>query len=159
MPFWNHTTLFSVLFGMSPASWHRHLNQKSRILYLLCALITIGLGLASRRYASVLPPLIAPYLGDTLWALMAFFFIRALFPHHSTRFAGSVALAFCYLVEISQLYHAPWIDAIRHTRFGGLILGFGFLWSDIVCYTVGVLMGTLLDLAGRRRLDTTPEQP
>jgi hypothetical protein len=27
-----------------------------------------------------------------------------------------VSLAFCFAVEFSQLYHAPWIDSIRHTR-------------------------------------------
>ena len=51
-----------------------------------------------------------------------------------------LALVFSYLIEISQLYHAPWIDAIRSTALGGLVLGFGFLWSDILCYTVGVLL-------------------
>ena len=40
-------------------------------------------------------------------------------------------------VELSQLYHAPWIDSIRQTTLGGLILGFGFLWSDLACYAVG----------------------
>ncbi len=42
-------------------------------------------------------------------------------------------------VELSQLYHAPWIDSIRQTTLGGLILGFGFLWSDLACYALGVL--------------------
>ena len=51
----------------------------------------------------------------------------------------------CYLIEILQLYKADWIQAIRHTRLGGLILGFDFVWSDIVCYTVGVLIGAFLE--------------
>lgn len=44
---------------------------------------------------------------------------------------------FFYGIELSQLYHALWIDAIRNTTLGGLIIGFGFLWSDLVCYTIG----------------------
>ena len=55
------------------------------------------------------------------------------------------ALVFSYLIEISQLYHALWIDAIRATTLGGLVLGFVFLWSDILCYTVGVLLGIIVD--------------
>ena len=51
-------------------------------------------------------------------------------------------------VELSQLYHAPWIDSIRETTLGGLILGFGFLWSDTACYTVGVGLGVLLERIG-----------
>ena len=47
-------------------------------------------------------------------------------------------------VEISQLYHAPWIDSIRQTTLAALILGFGFLWSDLVCYAAGVSLGILI---------------
>jgi hypothetical protein len=60
-------------------------------------------------------------------------------------------LMVAYAIEGSQLYHAPWIDAIRDTRFGGLVLGYGFLWSDIICYTVGVALSLGLEhVAGVR---------
>ncbi len=36
----------------------------------------------------------------------------------------------------------------RHTTLGGLILGFGFLWSDLVCYALGVELGVLVDVIG-----------
>ena len=49
-----------------------------------------------------------------------------------------------YGIEISQLYQAPWIDATRATRLGGLVLGHGFLWSDMVCYSVGIGVGALI---------------
>ena len=57
------------------------------------------------------------------------------------------AYCFCFVIELSQLYHAPWIDGLRHTRLGGLILGYGFLWSDLICYAVGVATGWLIELA------------
>ena len=47
---------------------------------------------------------------------------------------------------MSQLYHAEWIDNIRATTLGGLVLGYGFLWSDLVAYTIGVGVGFLLSL-------------
>ena len=61
-------------------------------------------------------------------------------------------MAFSVAIELSQLYHAPWIDSIRQTTLGGLILGFGFLWSDLACYAAGVGVGIILersDLASR----------
>ena len=61
--------------------------------------------------------------------------------------AGTVSLA----VELGQLYHAPWIEAVRQTRIGGLVLGFGFLWSDLACYAAGIGMAAALDHALRRR--------
>ena len=50
------------------------------------------------------------------------------------------------LVE-GQLYHAPWIDSIRRTTLGGLVLGFDFVWSDLACYAVGVGLGILIERA------------
>jgi glycopeptide antibiotics resistance protein len=80
-------------------------------------------------------------VGDALYALMIFLGLGFLFPKFSSLKIAAFAVGFCFAIEISQLYHAPWIDAIRDMRLGGLILGFGFLWSDLVCYLVGVALG------------------
>jgi hypothetical protein len=57
-------------------------------------------------------------------------------------------MAFSGLIEVSQLYHASWIDSVRHTTIGGLIQGFGFLWSDLACYAVGVGLGATIEIIG-----------
>jgi hypothetical protein len=61
-----------------------------------------------------------------------------------------VSLVLAFAVEVSQLHHKPWIDGIRNTTLGGLVLGFGFLWSDLVCYTVGITAGGFAGLTVRR---------
>ena len=86
----------------------------------------------------------------TLWALGVFLGLGCLAPHTRTVRRAIVALAVSYGVEVSQLYHAPWIDELRHTTLGALILGFGFLWSDLACYTAGVALGALVDHAVRQ---------
>jgi hypothetical protein len=111
----------------------------------LIALVSV-LGIGSRHYAYSLPGFIAAYAGDTLWALAAFAGIGLLLPRASTRTVAVLAVAFCVAVELSQLYHAAWIDSIRHTTLGGLILGYGFLWSDLACYAAGVGLGVILEL-------------
>ena len=63
---------------------------------------------------------------------------------------GIISLVLAFAVEVSQLYHAPWIDGIRSTTLGGLVLGFGFLWSDLVCYLVGIAAGAFAELTMRR---------
>ena len=103
------------------------------------------LGLCSRRYARLLPDFVAAYAGDTLWALTAFLGIGILFPRWTTLRAGVAALLFAFAIEGSQLYHSAWLDQIRHTRVGGLILGYGFLWSDLLCYSVGIGIGCVLE--------------
>jgi hypothetical protein len=56
-----------------------------------------------------------------------------------------LTLTLAYGCEISQLYHAPWIDAIRSYRLGIILLGNCFVWSDLVCYTVGILAGAFAE--------------
>jgi len=48
-------------------------------------------------------------------------------------------------LENEETQEAPWIDGIRNTMLGGLVLGFGFLWSDLVCYLVGIKVGALTE--------------
>lgn len=116
-------------------------TNRNRYLYILLIGITIAAGLASRRYAHILPQWAELYMGDALWALMVYFIFGFLFNKKSVMVIALLAIGFSFGIEISQLYHAAWIDAIRATRMGGLVLGFGFLWSDLLCYTVGVSVG------------------
>jgi hypothetical protein len=55
------------------------------------------------------------------------------------------ALGFSWSVEVSQLYHAPWIDAIRATIPGKLVLGNTFHWPDLPAYAVGIAIGALIE--------------
>lgn len=117
-----------------------------RWVYLLACLVVIPLGLGSRRFAESLPEIIATYGGDTMWALFFYFLIRALRPQSSLVVSAAACLVFSVLIEVSQLYHAPWLTPIRETLFGQLVLGEGFLWSDLVCYSVGVALGVTFDV-------------
>lgn len=119
--------------------------RRSRITYLIVMIAVVILGLSSRRYAQLLPEFLATYAGDTLWALTAFLGIGMLFPRWTTLRVGVTALLFAFSVEGSQLYHSAWVDHIRDNRIGGLILGYGFLWSDLLCYGVGISIGCVLE--------------
>lgn len=88
-----------------------------------------------------LPNFVATYSGDAIWAMMVFFLACAAFPRWSTIKLAIVAIMFSFMIEFSQLYHAPWIDALRQNTFGALVLGHGFKFSDLVCYAVGVGVG------------------
>ena len=119
--------------------------MKKRLIYFTLTVIITVLGLASRKFSGFLPGIIAAYSGDILWSLMVYWIFRFISPKASPIKTAIAAIAFSYLIEISQLYHAQWIDNIRRTTIGALILGFGFLWSDIICYTIGVIIGITLD--------------
>jgi hypothetical protein len=131
-------------------------SRRHPVLWLALIALTATLGLGSRRFGPFLPGFLAAYAGDSLWALVVFLGIGLLLPRTSTRRVTIAAMAFSVLIEVSQLYHAPWIDSIRHTTLGGLILGFGFLWTDLACYAVGVGLGALTELALVRFCDGHP---
>lgn len=116
-----------------------------RWIYLTITFVIILAGLASRKYSDILPEFIAEFAGDTLWAAMVYFGIRFLFPSASILKATTFSLLFSYSIEISQLYQADWANAIRNTTIGALIFGHGFLWSDMICYTVGILASAAVD--------------
>jgi hypothetical protein len=130
--------------------------QRNRLSYSVAAGVIALLALASRHFGAFLPTLLATYAGDFLWAVMTYLILGVVFPRSSSRRVACAALALAYLTEVSQLYQAPWVRSIRATAVGGLLLGHGFLWSDMVCYTLGVGAGWALEsLVAWRRARAT----
>ncbi|MDG0962069.1 DUF2809 domain-containing protein, partial [Bacillus paranthracis] len=125
--------------------------KRNRLLYAMFTILVIILGLSSRKFAFALPALLNDYLGDALWALMIFIGFGFLFPKIETKKLAFISLMFCYGIEVSQLYHAEWIDSIRATTLGGLVLGYGFLWNDLVAYIIGVGVGMFCEFMLRNK--------
>jgi hypothetical protein len=126
----------------------------TRLYYLIAVILTMIIGLLSRHY-TVSGDFIHDYVGDAIWAGMiylGFRFIQPLIPVKSSLIA---ALIFCYLIEISQLYQGEWLNQLRRTTLGGLILGFGFLWSDFLMYTIGIIIAALIDFYVIKKLKTS----
>ena len=108
-------------------------------------LVVVLLGLASRRVPGLFPDFLGKYPGDALWALAVYggwAMVAVAWP--AWRIA-SMAVACAFFVECSQLYHASWIDSIRRTTLGHLILGFTFHPPDFIAYVVGIAVGFFLD--------------
>ncbi|HEX4423648.1 MAG TPA: DUF2809 domain-containing protein [Kofleriaceae bacterium] len=124
--------------------------SRSRWLYAAAVAATIAAGLASRAVASALPWWLAKNAGDALYGTMVLFGVGLLAPRIPTARAAAIALAFCFAIEISQLYRAPWIDAVRATLPGHLVLGQGFHAFDLACYALGVALGVAIELAALR---------
>jgi hypothetical protein len=121
-------------------------RRRNPLVRIILMTLVCLLGIGSRRYAHWVPGFIAAYAGDTLWALAAFIGIGLILPRASTWAIALLAIAFSLAIELSQLDHAPLIESIRQTTLGGLTLWFGFLWSDLACYAVGVGLGIMIDI-------------
>ncbi|GAB3892356.1 ribosomal maturation YjgA family protein [Spirosoma agri] len=118
--------------------------HRNRFVYGALTIIILLMGVVSRRFFGDIP-FVKNYVGDGLWALMVFFGFALLIARWPIRVVALAALLFSFSIEVSQLYHAPWIDSVRATRLGGLVLGFRFVWSDLLCYSLGVAVGMLID--------------
>ena len=129
--------------GLSPLGEAR---RRNRLLYAVLVLTVIAAGLASRRYPFLVPAALGKYPGDALWALMVMFLIGLAKPRWPVVRTAGAALLTSFAVEFSQLYQADWINAIRHTPLGHLVLGSGFHAMDLLAYAVGVAIGTATEL-------------
>jgi len=125
--------------------------QRNRLAYAGWIAVAIAAGLASRsaRVGVYLPEFVRTYAGDALWALMVFLGLGLVFPRARTGRIALAALGISFGVEFSQLYHAEWIDRIRATTVGGLVLGRGWVATDLICYAVGVGIGTVGEMVKR----------
>lgn len=120
--------------------------MQKRFFYFILVILTIIIGLLSR-----LIEVIPLWVGDALYAVMMFFIVRFIFPLKTSHFIFIVSLCFCFLIEFSQMYQADWINKLRATWPGHMILGQGFLWSDLVAYTLGVAMRLIVDKAIKKK--------
>jgi hypothetical protein len=116
-------------------------------------LLVIVAGLGWRSAANPVSPFFHKYGGDALWAVLIFLGFRCVLIRTPLIRVTLLALVFCFAVEFSQLYHAPWIDSIRATRLGKLALGFTFNWPDLVAYAVGIAIGYLVETARHRQVN------
>lgn len=131
-------------------SERRPFRIRTRMSFVALAMGTIVVGLAVHLYGEALPPAARDVLGDALWAMMIAWWLGAVAPRARLSRRAIATLAICFAVELSQLYHAPAIDALRETTLGHLVLGSGFDPRDLVSYTAGVLAAALLEFAVMR---------
>lgn len=114
--------------------------------YLLLTCFTLAIGLFVRiALWQYLPYCINIWIGDFIWAVMLYFACTTIFTTQTISWRIVVMLVFCITIECSQMWHTEWLDAFRSTTFGGLLLGHGFLWSDIAADIAGILCGGALD--------------
>lgn len=116
--------------------------NRNRFFYFCWIISTVIVGLLSRTPLALA---YLPDLGDILYAFMFYGIIAFLLPKSKPIYIGFIAIGCCYLVECSQLYEAEWFNLIRNNRLGRLVFGYGFGWKDLLHYTIGGVLGAIVD--------------
>lgn len=120
-------------------------GKRQRFAYLLAAFFVIVIGLLTLPLRRILSETFISAIGDALWSLAVYLLLTLARPNWAAKRIFIAALVFSVCIEFSQIYHAPWIDALRRTLPGRLILGWQFDWQDLTWYLCGCLMGWGLD--------------
>lgn len=134
---------------------NRILRAIRRRLPYLCVLpVLCALGLLVRHWHAVSPNFFNTFFPDAAWT-MAVYCGFGLLCCKDARVHFPAALGVSFAVECLQLWRPPFLQALRATVLGGLVLGSGFLWSDLVCYTVGALLCAAAETAVRKNVKKT----
>ena len=108
--------------------------------YAIATLLTIGLGLLSRKIEGI--PLTT---GDALYAVMVYSMMRMLFKRKSLQYALILTIFICFSIEFIQLVQHPYLIWARNHPLLRLVLGQGFLVSDLIAYVSGGIIAFCID--------------
>ncbi len=119
--------------------------RRSRFVYGISFLVMIVVGLPTRLVPELLPSFMVSHVGDALWAMAIFFGLGWRKQAAPTRRLILVALVITWGIEFSQFIQTDWLNQLRHVKLFALILGFTFLPSDLLMYTLGILVAALIE--------------
>ena len=60
-------------------------------------------------------------------------------------------LLFAYAVEISQYFHLIAVVGLENSKIARLIMGTSFSWTDMLMYTLGIILVLILEILPGRR--------
>ena len=130
--------------------------NRSYPIYLSIIFILIAIGLPSRIVPEYFPGWFALYAGDFLWATVVFFLYCLVFKLKPKQ-AIIFSLCTAYIIEIYQLFYPEWLQQLRQIKIISLVIGHGFLWSDLIAYTFGIAVASGIDYSILKR-NTANEQ-
>lgn len=120
-------------------------HARARIAGSVMMIAAAAFGLASRQPPLQTWPIIGPWGGDAAWTMAACGGLRVLRPGWSPLRVAFAGYALSVAVEVSQLLDLWPLDDLRRTRIGALLLGRGFLWSDLLAYAGGAACHLIID--------------
>ncbi|TFH03006.1 MAG: DUF2809 domain-containing protein [Calditrichales bacterium] len=116
------------------------LKQQKHTLYLLIFLIPVGFlsKMVSTGYWSWIGDHLAGALYEIFWILLVYLFFS---DKVNILILPLTVFSITCLLEITQLWHPPWLAIIRETYPGKILIGTTFSWWDFPFYAIGSLGG------------------
>ena len=125
--------------------------------------VAIGVALAGivatgylLRFHAPNPALMRDAAGGAAYVVAATLGLLLIRPRLAPQKVALVGFAFACVVEVSQVVSSPWLDAVRATRLGRLVLGTTFAWGDFGPYAVGGLLAWAMAACLHKTQPTIP---
>jgi Protein of unknown function (DUF2809) len=93
---------------------------------------------------------IRPLGGDFLVVIFLYCLLKSFWNVAVWRAALSVLL-FAYVIEIMQYFKLVQLLGLQHSRLARIVIGTSFEWSDLLAYTLGILLVLLIEKATESR--------
>ena len=117
---------------------------KYRIILLILIIPIFIAGLTGDFYTGPGHEWFNGVLGDFLLPVFMILVISFIFPRISPFHTALWVFVYNTAIEFTQLSEHPFLEAVRPTLFGRLVIGEYFSWDDIICYLAGCFTGWLL---------------
>ncbi len=118
--------------------------KRIRLLTLVCLLLIIPLGLASKFYRGWGETWVNNSLSGIFYVIFWCFVIFLIKPGFKPRNIAAGVFLVTAALEFLQLWQPPFLQGIRSTFIGVTILGNTFILSDFLYYLIGSILGWLL---------------
>ena len=112
------------------------MSPRKRLVFVLAVLVPAGFAL--KFYQGPAGPWVRDSLTGMLYEAFWIFGIALLWPRREKTAAISlgVFIVTC-LLEFLQLWHPAWLERVRESFFGAVLLGTTFTWWDFPYYAAG----------------------
>jgi hypothetical protein len=125
--------------------------KKYRLILLYILIFLIPFGIFSKYYQGLFQEWINNSFGGILYIIAWTALILLIQPDFNPKKVAFWVLIVNVFLEILQLWHPPFLEAIRGTFLGRMLLGTTFVFSDFIYYGIGCLLsGWLFTLLKHR---------
>lgn len=116
--------------------------MRRRLLPILAAAVPLGIG--SKLYAGPGEAWVRGHAGGVLYVVFWCLLVLWIRPQLPPWRVGAAVLAATVAVEISQLWHPPFLEAVRSTSVGHALIGSTFGCWDLPHYAAGMLLAVAI---------------
>ena len=119
-------------------------ERAARLRRLAALAVVTPLGFATKLYTGPLEGWVRYSAGGILYVAFWILLALMLWPRARPAWVAAGVLTATSLLELLQLWHPPFLEAVRGGSLGAALLGTTFAWSDFPHYVAGALLGLLL---------------